>query len=322
VPFTRQLLEQGRASTKDFLRQPYDEEQQWQLGLDLLEQMGFNFEAGRQDRSEHPFTIALSPNDVRVTTRIDLHNPMDMIGSCIHEGGHALYEMGLPTEQYGLPLGLATSLGIHESQSRLWENHVGLSRAYWTANYPRLQSYFPEQLKAVSLEQFYAAINQVAPNYIRTTADELHYHLHVLVRYELEKGLMENRYQVADLEEIWNQKYKLYLGLEVPDACQGILQDIPWAEGLFGYFPTYSLGSFYAAQFYAKAQQDVSLLEQQIQRGNCQPLLTWLRENIHQYGQRYTSEELCTTITGESLNLRYFMDYIRDKYKEIYKMQI
>lgn len=320
VPFAKTIQEKGNTSATHFLKQPYDKDKQWQLGLDLLGQMGFDFEAGRQDISEHPFTIALSPKDVRVTTRIDGNNPMDMIGSCIHEGGHALYEMGLPEEQYGLPLGLATSLGIHESQSRLWENHVGLSRAYWKANFERLKSYFPEPLAKVDLETFYKAINQVAPSFIRTTADELHYHLHVLVRYEIEKGLMENTFKVEDLEDIWNQKYKVYLGIEVPDAKHGILQDIHWAEGLFGYFPTYSLGSFYAAQFYTKAQQDVPLLEQQIERGNCQPLLHWLRENIHQYGQQYSSEELCQKITGEGLNLSYFMDYVQEKYKEIYQV--
>ncbi len=322
VPFTRQFNAFGNSSTTDFLRQPYEEDKQWQMGLDLLGQMGFDFEAGRQDRSEHPFTIALSPNDVRVTTRIDENNPMDMIGSCIHEGGHALYEMGLPQEQYGLPLGMATSLGIHESQSRLWENHVGLSKAYWKINFPRLKAYFPAQLKDIEVEDFYPAINQLAPNFIRTTADELHYHLHVLVRYEIEKGLIEDRYKVADLEEIWNQKYKLYLGVEVPDAKRGILQDIHWAEGLFGYFPTYSLGSFYAAQFYAQAQKDVPLLEQQIERGNCQPLLGWLRDHIHQHGQRYTSEELCQQATGEGLNLSYFLEYIQEKYQEIYQLPV
>lgn len=320
VPFVRTIQEKGRISPSHFLKQHFDKEKQWQFGLDLLEQMGFDFEAGRQDISEHPFTIALSPKDVRVTTRIDVNNPMDMIGSCIHEGGHALYEMGLPEEQYGLPLGLATSLGIHESQSRLWENHVGLSRAYWEANFERFKDYFPEAMEGIELEDFYKAINQVAPSFIRTTADELHYHLHVLVRYEIEKGLMENTFKVDNLEEIWNQKYQLYLGVEVPNPNQGILQDIHWAEGLFGYFPTYSLGSFYAAQFYAQVQKDVPLLEQQIGRGNCQPLLHWLRENIHQYGQQYTSEELCQKATGEGLELSYFMDYVQEKYKEIYQV--
>lgn len=322
VPLAKTIKEQGTASDAAFLKQPYNEDKQWQLGLDLLAQMGFDFEAGRQDRSEHPFTMSLSPKDVRVTTRIDVNNPMDMIGSCIHEGGHALYEMGLPAEQYGLPLGMATSLGIHESQSRLWENHVGLSKAYWQANWERLTNYFPEQLKGIDWMTFYKGINQVAPNFIRTTADELHYHLHVLVRYEIEKGLMEKIYQVEDLETIWNEKYSLYLGVEVPDAKRGVLQDIHWAEGLFGYFPTYSLGSFYAAQFYAQAKQAIPTLEQQIKQGDCTNLLAWLRTNIHQYGQYYTSEELCELATGKGLDLSFFMEYMLEKYQEVYDLNL
>lgn len=322
VPLARAIAEKGTATSADFLKQHYDSAAQWQFGLDLLAQMGFDFDAGRQDRSEHPFTISFSANDVRVTTRIDERNPMDMIGSCVHEGGHALYELGLPIAQYGLPLGSATSLGIHESQSRLWENHVGLSRAYWQANFEAFKQAFPQPTAGITLEQFYRAINQIAPNFIRTTADELHYHLHVLIRYDLEKGLMEGSYQVADLETIWNDRYQEYLNLTVPDAKRGILQDVHWAEGLFGYFPTYSLGSFYAAQFFAKAQEEIPNLEQEIAQGNCQSLLDWLRQNIHQYGQRYTSGELCERVTGERLTLSYFLQHIRRKYSDIYNIEL
>lgn len=322
VPIAHAIANKGTAISTAFLNAHYDGNAQWQLGLKLLAQMGFDFEAGRQDRSEHPFTMSLSAKDVRVTTRIDEHNPMDMIGSCIHEGGHALYELGLPIAQYGLPLGSATSLGIHESQSRLWENHVGLSRAYWSANFDTFQQTFPQATHGISREHFYRAINQIKPNFIRTSADELHYHLHVLIRYDLEKGLMEGTYQVPDLEAIWNEHYQNYLQITVPDAKQGILQDVHWAEGLFGYFPTYSLGSFYAAQFYAKAQKDIPELEHEIAQGNCQPLLTWLRQNIHQYGQKYTSGELCERVTGERLTLSYFLRHIRRKYSEIYDIDL
>lgn len=322
VPLAQQLAEQGKPTSAAFLTAHYDRDQQWAFGLDLLAQMGFDFESGRQDISEHPFTVALSPRDVRVTTRIDERNPMDMIGSCIHEGGHALYEAGLPVGQYGLPLGMATSLGIHESQSRLWENHIGLSYPYWVANYTRLKSYFPLPTEGITVDHFYKAINQIQPNFIRTTADELHYHLHVLVRYDIEKGLMDGSYAVKDLEGIWNQLYRDYLGVEVPDAQRGILQDVHWAEALFGYFPTYSLGSFYAAQFYAAAQKAVPQLELEIERGNCQPLLTWLRQNIHQYGRKYTSAELCMRATGKPLTLVPFLDYIREKYSAIYNIDL
>jgi carboxypeptidase Taq len=298
----------------------YPKDQQWQYGLDLLKQMGYDFGAGRQDISEHPFTTNFSPLDVRVTTRINEQELMSMIGTCLHEGGHGLYEQGLPSEQYGLPLGYAASLGIHESQSRLWENNVGLSKAYWVANFPALKALYPSQLEGVDVELFYAAINQIQPNFVRVEADELHYHLHVLIRYEIEKGLMEGSMQVENLDKIWNEKYKAFLGLDVPDDKLGILQDVHWSEGLLGYFPTYSLGSFYAAQFFHQASKEIPTLSEQLEAGDSSALLAWLREKIHQYGRQYTSEELCQRITGEGLNLKYFMDYAREKYSKIYQL--
>ncbi|CAA6811245.1 MAG: Thermostable carboxypeptidase 1 (EC [uncultured Aureispira sp.] len=321
VAFAKEIKVKGQPSEKAFLNRHYDKQKQWDFGIELLTQMGYDFEAGRQDLSEHPFTTTFSSKDVRITTRIEENTPLEMIGSCIHEGGHALYEMGLPSKQYGLPLGMATSLGIHESQSRLWENQVGLSLAYWKVNFPRMQERFPEALEGITVEQFYKAINQLEPNYIRTIADEIHYHLHVLIRYEIEKGLMDGTYDVENLDLVWNKKYKDFLGLEVPDATKGILQDVHWAEGLFGYFPTYSLGSFYAAQFYSKAKEDLPNLEEEIAKGNMTPLLEWLRYHIHQHGQKYTSEELCQRITGEGLNLSYFMAYAREKYAVIYEFE-
>jgi len=318
VAFAKEIKAKGTPSENAFLTRSYDKQKQWDFGIELLTQMGYDFEAGRQDISEHPFTTAFSSKDVRITTKIEENNPMNMIGSCIHEGGHALYEMGLPAKQYGLPLGMATSLSIHESQSRLWENQVGLSLAYWKVNFPKMQARFPEFLGNLTVEEFYKAINQLEPNFLRTIADEIHYHLHVLIRYEIEKGLLDGTYDVASLDLTWNQKYKEFLGLDVPDATCGILQDVHWAEGLFGYFPTYSLGSFYAAQFYSKAKEDLPNLEEQIAVGNMEPLLEWLRYHIHQHGQKYTSEELCHRITGEGLNLSYFMTYAREKYSVIY----
>ena len=320
VALAKEIREKGRSSDKGFLNRHYDKKKQWDFGIELLAQMGYDFEAGRQDISEHPFTTTFSSGDVRVTTRIEADNPLEMIGSCVHEGGHALYELGLNPDYYGLPLGMATSLGIHESQSRLWENQVGLSFSYWKANFSRLQALFPAALGDVTLMQFYKAINQLVPNYLRTTADEIHYHLHILIRYEIEKGLLDGTYEVESLEQVWNQKYQDFLGVEVPHATCGILQDVHWAEGLFGYFPTYSLGSFYAAQFFAKAGQDIPDLEAQIARGELKNLLKWLRYHIHQHGQKYTSEELCMRITGEGLNLNYFMDYARKKYAAIYSL--
>jgi carboxypeptidase Taq len=257
---------------------------------------------------------------VRVTTRIDENNFNDMTWSCIHEGGHALYEQGLPAEHYGLPLAEAVSLGIHESQSRLWENNVGRSLSYWKANYKKLQSLFPENLNSVTVEEFYKAINHVKPSLIRTNADEITYHFHVLIRYEVEKALIEGTLQVEDLPAFWNKKYKEYLGIDVPSDDKGVLQDIHWSHGSFGYFPTYSLGSFYAAQFFHFAEKQIPGLKEQIEKGEFADLLKWLRENVHQYGRQFTAEELCVRITGEKLNFNYFLDYAKNKYSGIYQL--
>jgi carboxypeptidase Taq len=319
VDFVKELRAKPQVKSK-FLYQRYEEEKQWDFGLKLLQNMGYDFQAGRQDKSEHPFTINFSPEDVRVTTRIDENDFMNMTWSCIHEGGHALYEQGLPTAQYGLPLGAYISLGIHESQSRLWENNVGRSLAYWRAHYKGLKKLFPRNLGDVSLKKFYKGINKIQPNLIRTEADELHYHFHVLIRFEIEKGLMEGSLKVKDLEQIWNAKYKEYLGVKVPDAKQGILQDIHWSHGSIGYFPTYSLGSFYAAQFFQQAEKEIPNLITEIENGNNQPLLDWLRTNIHQHGRYYNAAELCEKITGEKLNFKYFMKYARKKFGAIYKL--
>ena len=301
-----------------FLTQHYPKDQQWDFGMELLTQMGFDFESGRQDISAHPFTMSLNPNDVRLTTRIDENDISEMIWSCIHEGGHGLYEQGFLPEDAGLPSAMATSLAIHESQSRLWENNVCRSLPYWEGNFERVLGYFPEQFKGVSVAQFYHAMNAVKPSLVRTNADELTYHFHVLIRYEIEKALFENTLEVEDLEAVWNAKYKEYLQVDVPKASLGILQDIHWCHGSFGYFPTYSLGSFYAAQFFECATQQVPGLEADIRKGNFEPLLNWLRENIHQHGKLYSAKELCERITGEGLNFSYFMKYAKKKYGNIY----
>jgi carboxypeptidase Taq len=303
----------------DFLHQHFPKQQQWEFGMNILNQLGFNFEAGRQDISEHPFTTNFSSQDVRVTTRIDENDFTNMTWSCIHECGHALYEQGLSENQYGLPLGEYTSLSIHESQSRLWENNVGRSLNGWQHFYPLAQEYFTSQLKNVSLDTFYKAINKVQPSFIRTEADELTYHFHVLIRYDLEKKLIEGSLQVKDIPAYWNGQYKKLLGIDVPDDKLGCLQDVHWSHGSFGYFPTYSLGSFYAAQFFATAQKQVPNLTAEITKGQYKPLLAWLRTYIHAHGRRFTSQELCERITGESLDIRYFLQYALDKYKKIYE---
>jgi carboxypeptidase Taq len=302
-----------------FLHGEFPRQQQWDFGMDIIRQIGFDFLAGRQDISEHPFTTSFNCNDVRITTRINEQDFSHMTWSCIHEAGHALYEQGLPPEYYGLPLGEYASLSIHESQSRLWENNVGRSLNWWQTIYPRLQNTFPSRLNTVTLDQFYQGINKVQPSLIRTEADEVSYHFHVMIRYELEKQLLDGSLSVADIPAWWNESYKTQLGMTVPDDKRGCLQDVHWSHGSFGYFPTYSLGSFYAAQFFVAAEDQQPGLTQAIGSGNTNSLLAWLRDRIHRHGRRYNSEELCFRATGKSLDTSYFLTYLLDKYRNIYK---
>jgi carboxypeptidase Taq len=304
-----------------FFYKHFPKQAQWDFSLDVLRKMGYDFEAGRQDYSEHPFTTSFSPGDVRVTTRVSENNYASLLWSTIHEGGHALYEQGLPMDQYGLPLGSAASLGIHESQSRLWENCIGRGIDFWTASYPDLRKRFPEQLTDVSATDFFKAANKVEPSLIRTEADEVSYHFHVLIRYELEKALIEGTLEVKDLAGAWNEQYQKYLGITPPDHKTGVLQDVHWSHGSFGYFPTYTLGSFYAAQFYARALADLPGLSEDIAKGDTTRLLGWLRKNIHCHGRKYYSEELCTMVTGSGLDPHYFIRYIKDKYEKVYGIQ-
>ena len=321
-PQLSNLLEKISNSTQvdnNFLHQPFDKDQQWKFGMELLKRMHFDFEAGRQDISEHPFTTNFNCKDVRVTTRIDENDFGNMTWSCLHEGGHALYEQGLPSEEYGLPLGEYCSLSIHESQSRLWENCVGRSTAFWEHNFPLLRSYFKKQLNDISVDQFYKGINKVQPSLIRTEADELTYHFHVMIRYEIEKLLIEGSIKTADIPAYWNEHYKKYLGVTVPDDKQGCLQDVHWSHGSVGYFATYSIGSLYAAQLYATILKTDPSVNESVKNGNNLPVLNWLKQHIYGYGRYYRSEELCRKATGENLNSQYFIDYVTRKYSDIYK---
>ncbi|MDB5277759.1 MAG: carboxypeptidase [Ferruginibacter sp.] len=301
-----------------FLHQHFDKDAQWKFGIEILKEIGFDFEAGRQDLSVHPFTTSFNNYDVRVTTRVDERDFGNMTWSCIHEGGHALYEQGLPATEYGLPLSEYCSLSIHESQSRLWENCIGRGLPFWQHNLKRLHTFFPSQFSRLTAEQFYKGINKVEPSLIRTEADELTYHFHVMIRYEIEKMLIEGTISAKDIPAYWNEHYQSYLGVTVPDDSKGCLQDIHWSHGSFGYFATYSLGSIIAAQLYAAIEKENASLNKEIEAGNTATVLNWLRKKIHQYGREFTSEQLCKKATGETLNSTYFIDYATKKYTAIY----
>ena len=301
-----------------FLHQYFNKGDQWKFGMEILKRTGFDFEAGRQDISLHPFTTNFSSMDVRVTTRIDEHDFGNMTWSCIHEGGHALYEQGLPAEQYGLPLGEYCSLSIHESQSRLWENCIGRGLPFWQHNFKLLNTLFPKQLNNITVEQFYKGINRVAPSLVRTEADELTYHFHVMIRYEIEKMLIEGNLDTKDIPAFWNEHYQKHLGVTVPDDKRGCLQDIHWGHGSFGYFATYSMGSMYAAQLYAAIERENPSMEKEIAGGNNAGIQKWLKDNIYQYGRYFSSEGLIKKATGESLQSKYFIRYATKKYTHIY----
>lgn len=301
-----------------FLHLHYAENKQLDWGNYLIRQMGLDMDAARLDLSEHPFTTNFSAKDVRITTRIDLQDVSNNTWSCIHECGHALYEQGLPDTQYGLPAGMYASLSIHESQSRFWENCAGRGNAFWQYYFPKMQEFFPTQLKTVSFEKFYKGINKVQPSLIRTESDELTYHFHIKIRYQVEKEMIEGKIKTTDVAARWNELYKENLGVDVPDDKTGCLQDIHWSIGSIGYFPTYSLGSFYAAQFWAQLKKEQPHIESEIAHGNLNAVLQWLRENIHQYGRLYTSEELCKKVTGKGLDATAFIAYLTEKLDSVY----
>jgi carboxypeptidase Taq len=279
--------------------------------------MGFDFEAGRIDDTTHPFCSGFSPLDVRLTTRYsETYLPMALFG-LMHEAGHGLYEQGLLAEHAYTPMGASVSLGIHESQSRMWENLVGRSRPFWEHYLPALQQRFPA-LADVSLDDWYFAINTVRPSFIRVEADEVTYNLHIMLRFEIERRIFTGRHAVNDIPELWNDYCTRLLGITPPDDAQGCLQDIHWSMGVFGYFPTYALGNLYAAQFFTAAKAALPDLDDQVRRGELRPLREWLRDNIHAHGQRYRANELAEVVTGRGLTHEPFVAYLNEKYQPLY----
>lgn len=297
----------------------YDVELQRVFGEMVAAAIGFDFSAGRLDVTTHPFCSGFGTGDTRITTRYNPKRLNDALFGIMHEAGHGLYEMGLNKAKYfGTPLGDAVSLGIHESQSRMWENQVGRSREFWTYFLPQAQRIFRESLAGVTVDQFYGAINYVTPSYIRVEADECTYNLHILLRFELERAIIKGDLKVADIPGEWNSRFKKYFGIEVDKDANGCLQDVHWSAGLIGYFPTYTLGNLYSAQFFAKAKSDVPNLMGQFEKGDFSQLLGWLRKNIHEHGQRYRARDLGQKVTGQALSHKPLIEYLKKKYSEIY----
>ncbi len=303
------------------LRQEFDVAAQDRFGREVLADIGFDLEAGRLDTSAHPFTSGTSPGDVRLTTHYDPRDLRVALYATIHEGGHGLYEQGFPAENEGEPICDAASLGIHESQSRLWENMIGRSREFVAHYAPRLRELFPAQLGRADPEALYRAVNVVRPSLIRIEADEVTYNLHIILRLELERGLCAGRIEVDDLPALWNARMREYLGVVPPTDREGVLQDIHWAFGLFGYFPTYTLGNLYAAQFAARADADLGGLSALIARGDFATPLRWLREKIHGRGRLLPAADLCRDVTGADLDAAPFVSYLRRKYGDLYGLK-
>jgi len=298
-----------------FLYKSYDTQKVDEFSRRVLRDMGFDFRCGRLDESAHPFTITLGSRDVRMTTRYTEPSVLDAVFSAMHEGGHALYEQNSAKHSLGgTGISGGASMAMHESQSRMWENLIGRSREFWQYYYPIFQSCFPEQTDGIDLEHFLKGINSVQPSCIRVNADEVTYGLHVVLRYELEKALLTGDISTKDLPALWNKRMNDLVGITPPDDSQGVLQDMHWSAGMFGYFPTYALGNLYAAQLFAAMKQDIPAVNEQIARGEFSRILQWLTSRILQYGAAFTASELLSHVSGESLDARYAVSYLEKKY--------
>ncbi len=302
-----------------FLYRHYPEAQQLAFGLDVIRRFGFDFERGRQDKTHHPFMTKFSLYDVRITTRVKEDDLTEAMFSTFHEAGHAMYEQGIALEYEGTPLAEGTSSGVHESQSRTWENYVGRSRPFWEHFFPRLREMFPEQLHDVDVDAFYRAVNKVQKSLIRTDADEVTYNLHVIIRFELELELLEGKLTIDELPEAWRARYREYLGIEPPDDKDGVLQDVHWYSGVIGgAFQGYTLGNIIAAQFFEKALEAHPSIPDEIRQGKFDTLHGWLREQVYRHGRKYTPAELIRRVTGEDLTIEPYIRYLKRKYGELY----
>jgi carboxypeptidase Taq len=320
LPPLVQAIAARPALDDSILHGDYDAPTQWNISLRAIQQLGYDFKQGRQDKTVHPFETSFGLHDVRVTNRVNPKHLTSCLMGSLHECGHALYDLGYPDKYARSPLGHSASLGIHESQSRLWENLVGRSRVYWQFFFPQLQAAFPHQLASVTVERFYRAVNTVRPTFIRVEADEVTYNLHTLLRFELEVDLIEGRLQVKHAPDAWNAKVKEYLGLDVSQDRLGVLQDTHWAGGLIGYFPTYTIGNLASVQLFNKAVADVPSIPDDIAHGRFDTLLGWLRQNVHRQARKYLPADLIHIATGEPLSAKPYMAYLKHKYGELYDL--
>jgi carboxypeptidase Taq len=318
VPLVRAITSSRRQPRRDVIEREFPIERQQFFGQAAAAAIGFDFDGGRLDVTTHPFCSGMGPGDCRITTRYNPRRFNDAFFGVLHEAGHGIYEQGLAPDQFGTPLGEAASLGIHESQSRAWENFVGRSRPFWDHFFPRAQQVFGSALHDVSLDDFYFAVNEVRPSFIRVEADEVTYNMHVILRFELEQELMTGALLPSDVPTAWNEKFQGMLGLRPPSDALGCLQDVHWSFGGIGYFPTYTLGNMYAAQFMEQAHADLPELEGDFRRGSFARLKDWLNERIHRHGQRYRAADLCRRVTGKPLSHRPLVQYLQHKYAALY----
>ena len=318
-PLVKKIVASPKQPDTNILQREFPVDRQKVFAEAAAVAIGFDFAGGRLDTTAHPFCSGFGPGDCRITTRYNPRFFNEAFFGVLHETGHAMYEQNLPAEHFGTPLGAACSVGIHESQSRLWENQVARGRPFWDHFYPRLRQTFPSALADVSPEAFYFAINDVRPSLIRVEADEATYNLHIALRFELELGLLSGNLTGADLPGAWNERFEALFGLKVPDDARGCLQDIHWSFGGFGYFPTYTLGNLYAAQLMDAVRRELGVsLEDDFRRGDFARLKAWLGTHIHRHGQRFRAGELCRRATGEGLSARPFVAHLNEKYSPLY----
>ncbi len=322
VPLLQAIVNSGAQVDDSILHQPFDERVQEQFGVEITRKFGYDWTRGRQDRTVHPFAMSFHPDDVRITTRFYPDFLNAALFGTMHEAGHAMYEQGVGKTLARTPLAHGASLGVHESQSRMWENLVGRSRPFWQANYTRLQELFPAQLGSVDMETFYRAINKVHPSFIRVEADELTYNLHVMLRFELETAMLDGSLKAADLNEAWNAQMQELLGITPPSPSDGVLQDTHWSSGLIGYFPTYTVGNVLSVQLWESALRDHPSIPNDIARNQFGDLLGWMREHVHQYGRQLLPHELVQQATGQPLQAQPYLNYLRTKFGDIYGVSV